>query len=57
MVEYPMQERWPYKPRRSRVPSLRYLSASVWYCVNFYYESADYIRAWFAYARHRFSAK
>lgn len=23
MTEYPIQKRWPYKPRRSRVPSLR----------------------------------
>ena len=57
MTEYPIQKRWPYKPRRSRVPSLRYVSACVWYCINFYHESADYIRVWFAYAKRRFSAK
>lgn len=49
MAEYSIQKRWPYTPKRSRV--------SWWYWINFYDKSADYIRAWFAYARRRFSAK
>ena len=48
MVEYSIQKRWPYKPQRS--------SVAWWYWINFYDKSADYIRAWVAYARHRFSA-
>lgn len=49
MVEYSIQKRWPYKPRISRVPSVKHFSTVLWYTINFYDESADYIRAWFAY--------
>lgn len=57
MIEYPIQKRWPYRPQRSRVPSNKYMFVSSWYCINFYDKSADYIRAWIAYARHRLFAK
>lgn len=57
MAEYPIQKRWPYRPQRSRVPSFKYVSVALWYCINFYDKSADYIRAWVAYVRHRFHAK
>ena len=57
MTEYPIQKRWPYKPQRSRVPSITYMLVSSWYCINFYDKSADYIRVWIAYARRRFFAK
>ena len=51
VIKYPIQKRWPYRPRN------KYLSIVWWYCINFYDKSADYIRAWFAYARRRFFAK
>ena len=57
MVKYSIQKRWPYRPRISRVPSVKNFSTVLWYTINFYDKSADYIRAWFAYARHRFSAE
>ena len=57
MVKYSMQKRWPYRPRISRVPSNKSMLVSSWYWINFYDKSADYIRAWVAYARHRFSAE
>ena len=57
MVKYSIQKRWPYRPRISRVPSNKFMLVSLWYTINFYDKSADYIRAWVAYARHRFSAK
>ena len=57
MVKYSMQKRWPYRPRISRVPSNKFMLVSSWYWINFYDKSADYIRAWVAYARHRFSAE
>lgn len=57
MVEYSIQKRWPYRPRISRVPSVKNFSTVLWYTINFYDKSADYIRTWFAYARHRFYAK
>ena len=55
MVEYPIQKRWPYRPRISRVPSVKHFSTVLWYTINFYDKSADYIRAWIAYAIHLFS--
>ena len=57
MVEYPIQKRWPYRPRISRVPSIKRASTVLWYTINFYDKSADYIRTWIAYARCRFSAE
>ena len=57
MVKYHIQNRWPYRPQRSRVPSVKHFLTVLWYTINFYDKSADYIRAWFAYARRRFLAK
>ena len=56
MVEYPIQKRWPYRPKISRVPSTSHFLTVLWYTINFYDKSADYIRVWIAYARRRFSA-
>jgi len=55
VIKYPIQKRWPYRPQRSRVPSVKYFSTVLWYTINFYDKSADYIRAWFAYARLGFT--
>ena len=57
VIKYPIQKRWPYRPQRSRVPSAKHFLTVLWYTINFYDKSADYIRTWFAYARRRFSAK